>query len=232
MKQKSAKKSQAKHHNQNSETKMKITSITTQKRNNNRVNVLVDGKYRFSLDTYQLIELGVKIGRDYNEDELVAFEQESQFGKIYGRALEYCLMRPHSVREVQQYLYKKTRPKRDKNGELKLGVSTEITTRVFDRLVEKGYVDDNKFARFWVENRFVSKGVSKRKLRSELMTKGINSTIISQLLSETERSDTVEIQKIIAKKRTQYPDDKKFIAYLARLGFNYDEIKKALDSKN
>jgi regulatory protein len=210
---------------------MKITSITPQKRDNNRVNVSVDGKYRFSLDAYQLIELGIKVGCEYGEDELVALEQESQFGKVYGRTLEYCLMRPHSVREVQQYLYKKTRPKRDRNCELKPGVSPEITTRIFERLVDKGHVDDNKFARFWIENRFVNKGVSKRKLRSELMTKGINSTIISQLLSETERSDTEEMQKIITKKRSNYPDDKKFIAYLLRQGFNYEEIKQAINSE-
>lgn len=208
---------------------MKITSISIQKRDNNRVNVSVDGKYRFSLDSYQLIELGVKVGREYDEEELVALEQESQFGKIYGRALEYCLMRPHSVREVQQYLYKKTRPKRDKTGGLRPGISPEITARVFERLIEKGYVDDNKFARFWVENRFVGKGISKRKLRSELITKGINSTIIGQILSETERNDTDEMKKIILKKRSHYPDNNKLTAYLARQGFDYDEIKRAIN---
>ncbi|MCX6728330.1 MAG: RecX family transcriptional regulator [Candidatus Saccharibacteria bacterium] len=211
---------------------MKITSISVQRRDNNRVNVSVDGKYRFSLDSYQLIELGVKVGREYDEEELVALEQESQFGKIYGRALEYCLMRPHSVREVQQYLYKKTRPKRDKTGELRPGIAPEITARVFERLIEKGYVDDNKFARFWVENRFVGKGISKRKLRSELITKGINSAIISQILSETERNDTDEMKKIIIKKRLHYPDDKKLTAYLARQGFDYDEIKRAINDIN
>jgi len=211
---------------------MKITSITTQKRDRNRVNVSVDGKYRFSLHAFQLIELGVKVGREYAEDELVALEQESLIGKVYGRALEYCLMRPHSVREVQQYLYKKTRPKLDKTGELKPGIAPEITSRVFERLIEKGYVDDNKFARFWVENRLVKKGVSKRKLRSELITKGINSTIISQMLSETVRNDSDELKKIIAKKRSLYPDDKKLTAYLARQGFNYDEIKRAIDDFN
>ncbi len=208
---------------------MKITSITTQKRDKNRVNILVDGKYRFSLGSYQLIELGVKVGREYDEEELIALEQESQFGKIYGRALEYCLMRPHSVREVQQYLYKKTKPRRDKTGELRSGTAPEITARVFERLIEKGYVDDNKFARFWVENRFVSKGISKRKLRSELITKGINSTIINQILSETERNDADEIKKIILKKQSHYPDHKKLTAYLARQGFNYDEIKRAIN---
>lgn len=211
---------------------MKITSISAQKRDNNRVNILVDGKYRFSLDVYQLVELGVKVGREYDEAELVALEQDSQFGKLYGRALEYCLMRLHSVREVKDYLYRKTRPTRDKTGEIKPGVSPEITLRVYDRLVEKGYIDDIKFTKYWVENRSLTKGVSLRKLTSELRTKGVESSIIEQTLGETERNDSEEIQKIIAKKRSHYPDDQKLIAYLARLGFSYDEIKKATDQSN
>jgi len=211
---------------------MKITSISAQKRDNNRVNILVDGKYRFSLDVYQLVELGVKVGREYDEAELVALEQDSQFGKLYGRALEYCLMRLHSVREVKDYLYRKTRPTRDKTGEIKPGVSPEITMRVYDRLVEKGYIDDIKFTKYWVENRSLTKGVSLRKLTSELRTKGVESSIIEQTLGETERNDSEEIQKIITKKRSHYPDDQKLIAYLARLGFNYDEIKKAIGQSN
>ena len=132
---------------------MKITSISPQIRNKNRVNVSVDGKFRFSLDVFQLIDLGIKVGREYEEAELDALEQESQFGKVYARALEYCLMRPHSAREVRDYLYRKTRPVRVKTGELKPGVSQELATRAFDRLVDKKYIDDKKFTNYWVENR-------------------------------------------------------------------------------
>lgn len=208
---------------------MKITSISAQVRDKNRVNVSVDGKYRFSLDLYQLSDLKIKVGKEYSESELIALEQESQFGKLYGRALEYCLMRPHSSREVRDYLYRKTRPTRDKKGELRAGIAPEITNRVFERLVEKKYIDDIKFAHYWVENRSVSKGVSKRKLSAELSAKGINSSIIENELAQTERSDDLEIQKIIIKKRSHYPDDQKLMAYLARLGFNYDDIKQALN---
>ena len=84
---------------------MKITDITVQAKNTNRVNISVDGKYRFSLDVFQLGELGIKKGKDYDEAELLEIENESQFGKLYARALEYCLMRPHSVREVKDYLW-------------------------------------------------------------------------------------------------------------------------------
>ena len=208
---------------------MKITSVTAQKRDNSRVNVSVDGRYRFSLDTYQIIEHGIKIGREYSEAELVVLDRASQFGKIYGRALEYCLIRPRSTREVKDHLYRKTRPTRGKTGELRPGIPLEITQQALDRLIEKGYLDDIKFTKYWVENRSLTKGISLRKLTSELRTKGVGSAIIEQILSETHRNDSEEIQKIIKKKRSHYPDDKKLIAYLARLGFRYDEIKQALN---
>lgn len=207
---------------------MIITAISVQTRNKDRVNVSVDGKYRFSLDVFQLSDLGIKVGKSYDEAELISLEQESQFGKTYARALEYCLMRPHSVKEVRDYLYRKTRPTRTKTGELKQGVSAEITARVFDRLMAKNYVNDTSFATYWVENRSLKKGASRRKLTSELRAKGIDQTIIDESLSAGGRSDSEEIKKIIQKKRSKYPDNRKLIEYLARQGFAYDDIKFAL----
>ncbi|HEY5695668.1 MAG TPA: RecX family transcriptional regulator [Candidatus Saccharimonadales bacterium] len=207
---------------------MKITSITAQTKNDNRVNVLVDGTYRFSLDIFQVAELGIRVGKEYTEEELAALETESQFGKLYGRALEYCLMRPHSAKEVRDYLYRKTRDARTKDGTIKKGVPVELTERTFNRLTQKGYIDDEKFARFWVENRNTTKGASRRKLAAELRAKGVELAIIERLLNESERADETELQKVIAKKRGRYADDQKFMQYLARQGFSYDDIKDAL----
>jgi regulatory protein len=209
---------------------MKITGITAQTKNQNRVNVMVDGVYRLSLDVFQLVDLGIKIGKEYTEQELTDLEAESQFGKTYARALEYCLMRPHSAKEVKDYLYRKTRDTRTKTGGIKKGVPTEITTRVFDRLVEKGYVNDENFARYWVENRNVTKGASKRKLTAELRSKGVEQGIIERFLRDSSRSDEDELAKVIAKKQPRYPDEQKFIQYLMRQGFRYDDIKEALGS--
>lgn len=208
---------------------MKITAISTQTKDKNRVNISVDGEYRFSLDVFQLVDLGIKVGHEVNESELLVLEQESQFGKVYSRALEYCLSRLHSASEVKNYLYRKTKPTRSQTGQLKPGVSPEITSRVFDRLKSKGYIDDSKFAHYWVDNRALIKGTSRRKLLSELQSKGISRDIIEEVLSETDRNDETEIQKIIIKKRGHYPNDQKLIAYLARAGFIYDDIKHALD---
>jgi regulatory protein len=113
---------------------------------------------------------------------------------------------------------------------MKKGIAPEITHRVFERLVDKGYIDDGKFTRYWVENRNLTKGASRRKLQAELRAKGVESSIIEQYLAESERSDEGELEKIIAKKRNRYPDDQKFMQYLARQGFSYDDIKSALTS--
>lgn len=214
---------------------MKITSISAQVRNPSRVNVSVDGKYRLSLDLIQVVELSLKVGREISEEELASLEQESEFGKLYGRALEYCLMRPHSAREVKDYLYRKTRATKYRSrrtGEIKdrEGVDQSIADRVYDRLCEKKYIDDEKFARYWVENRNLTKGSSKRKLIAELRTKGVSQTLIATTLADTDRSDEDELAKIIAKKQRRYPDEQKFMQYLARQGFSYDDIKQALNA--
>lgn len=188
------------------------------------------------MDLYQLTELGVKKGQEITNEDVAKYEQESQFGKLYARTLDYCLMRPHSSREIKDYLWRKTRDTKYKSrrtGEIKEreGVSQQIADRVYDRLVEKGYVDDEKFTRFWIENRNLGKGSSRRKLENELRVKGVSAATIDQVLRLTERNDQDEIKKIIAKKRRRYPDHQKLMQYLARQGFSYDDIKSALSTE-
>lgn len=207
---------------------MKITALKAQVRIPGRVNVFIDGAYRLSLDAMQVIELGVRIGKEYDEESLQELENEGQFSRVYTRSLEYALARPRSVKELKDYLYRKTRDTRTKMGMVKKGISQELSERVLTRLMEKGYVDDEKFARFWVENRNVRKGSSLKKLQSELAAKGVSSAIVASALDASGRSDSEELRKIYLKKRARYDDEQKLIAYLARQGFSYDDIKSVI----
>jgi regulatory protein len=213
---------------------MKITSITPQAKNQNRVNISVDGKYLFSLDIFQLGSLGIKIGNEYSESELDNLQNESNFGKLYTRSLEYCLIRPRSSKEMRDYLRKKTFASKYKNrkGELKerLGVSQHITDRVLGRLQEKDYVNDEKFANWWIENRHLKKGISHRKLQNELMLKGVDRKIIDKVLNNSMRDETDDLKKVISKKIGKYSDEKKLIQYLMRQGFRYNDIINELQN--
>jgi len=201
-------------------------------RNPDRVNVSIDGKYRFSLDVSQITDLNVRVGRELENDEVAELEIESQFGKLYARALEYCLMRPHSVREVRDYLRRKTIATRYKSrsGELRerLGYSPALVPRVLEKLQHKRYLDDEQFARWWFENRNVGKGTSLRKLKVELRSKGVEPDIVERIIAENLRDDATELQKLIAKKRSRYADDQKLAQYLLRQGFRYDDIRLAI----
>jgi regulatory protein len=211
---------------------MKITAINPQARDANRVSVLVDGVFSFSLDIAQVVDCGLKTGQEIDAEKLAFYKNESNFGKLYNRALEYCLLRPRSRKEVADYLFKKTRPSRDRKGELKAGFSLELTDRVLERLVTKRYIDDLKFATFWVENRLTKKGVSRRRLTSELSKKGVRSDIIQDVLAGSDRNDLSELTKIIEKKARRYDDEQKLMAYLARQGFGYEDIKQAIASRD
>ena len=144
-------------------------------------------------------------------------------------------MRPHSAREIRDYLQRKTLPrkyKQRKTGTLveKPGASPAVVQRVFARLEERGHIDDGAFAQWWVENRHQSKGASRRKLEAELRAKGVAPDVINQALAQSRRTDKDELAKMIAKKRPRYPDEQKLIAYLLRQGFAYDDIRAALAS--
>ena len=189
---------------------MKITAISVQQRNPERVNISIDGAYRFSLNLAQLADYGLKTGQEISEAQLAEYEEESAFGKLYMRALEYCLLRPHSAEA--RYLWRKTRPTRYKSrrsGEqsTRPGVSRALADRVFDRLIERGHIDDEAFARYWATHRNQTKGASRRKLQAELAAKGVVASVIEQALAESERSDLDELYKVLEKSRA-YDDNR------------------------
>lgn len=101
------------------------------------------------------------------------------------------------------------------------------TKLVMERLLDRGYLDDRKFAEYYVENRFVKKGVSRKRLEMELLKKGVSRGVIEEVLAESPRNEKEEIAKIVAKKRARY-DNQKLLAYLVRQGFSYDAAKDAI----
>ena len=182
----------------------KITNIKQAVKNENRVNVFVNGKYSFSLDIAQLVDFKIKVGQEISESDLKEFKQASEFGKLYQRTLEWVLTRPHSIRETKDYLYRKIRnsssgalraarpsltPSKEHSDFPNKETMSNFSDAIIERLIQKGYLDDLKFAEYYVENRFVKKGISKKRLQMELMKKGVSREIIEQVLEVSSRND-------------------------------------------
>lgn len=231
-----------------------ITAIRPAARVENRVNIYVNDQYDFSLDIAQVIDLHLKVGKHLSKQELDDCRHASEFGKLYQRTLEYVLTSPRSISETRKHL-KERRFKREmqnrqaisnrqksreeqrqyrlRTKEVPLYTDQDINA-VINRLIEKGYLSDQKFAEYYVENRFIKKGISKKRLNEELKKKGIDQSIIENVLARTGRDEASEIKKIIARKSTKYSAEK-LTAYLVRQGFDYQQVKalvREMDSQN
>jgi regulatory protein len=202
-----------------------ITRIAPQVRNPNRVSVYVGGKYALSLDVFQVTELGLAVGQKVGEERLAELLEASEFGKVYARALKWLLVRPRSEKEVRGYLWRRGVGAR-RDGQKRSAVDAELVVR---RLREKGYVDDEKFARYWAENRLAARGAARRRLEQELAVKGIGEEMAGRALADSGRDEVTEMQKIIAKKSRQYSNDE-LINYLARQGFEYAQARDVVES--
>lgn len=194
---------------------MQITAIKQQVKRVDRYSVFVDGKYAFSLSEGALIEQRLASGQELTSAEVKALKQSAGLDKAYGNALRYVAMRPRSTWELASYFRRK-------------GVDDAAAAEVTSRLVDLRLLDDLAFARSWLANRRLLKSTSKRRLKLELQQKHVPEDIIRQVLEEDEVDERSVLRELIEKKRGRYPDAQKFMQYLARQGFSFDDIKAAL----
>ncbi len=196
---------------------MKITDIKAQVKRNDRYSIYGDGKYVFSLSENELLNSGIKINQEYDGEELEKLHLTVVLDKAYDRSLNMISRRPRSIWEMRQYLKQKD-------------YDDNVIDEILNKLSNRKYLDDEKFAEAWVRDRRALKKTSKRRLQQELRAKRVSDTVIQKVLAEDEADEQEILRDLIEKKRTQtrYQDDQKLIQYLIRQGFNYSDIKDLL----
>ena len=201
---------------------MKITGIKQQVKRHDRYSIFVDGKYEFSLSESALLEQKLASGLEIDRTQLKEFKKLSADDKVYGNALRYVAMRSRSQWEMSDYLRRKQ-------------VEEPVAQKIIAILSGSGLLDDEKFARAWVENRRLLKATSKRRLIQELKQKRVPEDIIETILGEDLTDEKEVLRDLIAKKLklSKFQNDRlKLMQYLARQGFNYDDIKSVLSDFN
>lgn len=195
-----------------------ITLLEVQKRNKERVNVFLDGEYVFSLPIIEAAKL--RKGQELNEDEISELREIDSIARAVDRAVNFLSYRPRSMNEVRRNLIDK-------------GIAEPVIDMAIERLIVLGYLDDEAFARFWVDNRNQFKPMGARALRYELRQKGVDDDIISAVLSET---DDYDLAYSAAQNRMQRFKGteigtfrNKMGSFLQRRGFNYAIIKDVVE---
>ena len=81
------------------------------------------------------------------------------------------------------------------------GVPDEVADRLLTRFEEVGLVDDEAFARSWVQSRQSSKGLARRALAQELRRKGIDDEVAREALDEVDPDDEVEAARVLVRRK-------------------------------
>lgn len=195
-----------------------ITALTAQKKNHDRVNVFLDGAFAFGLPFAVAAKL--KIGQSLAPEDVVALQLQDVRDKAKNTAIGLISYRPRSVAEVRRHLDRK-------------GYDAELVTAVTDHLQAVELLNDEVFARYWVEQREAFKPRSQLALRQELQQKGVSRDIIDTVLAGL---DETAAARRAAEKRARIwanlPADAfrlKLGQFLQRRGFRYEIIKQVTD---
>ncbi len=111
-----------------------------------------------------------------------------------------------------------------------------ITEMTLSFLKDKGFIDDDYFAKTWIESR-IKKPLGIRRLKAELSIKGINKTIIDSQINEIKKDYPEEdIVGGIAKDRLNklkgidpQKAKRRVYAYLLRRGFSPEVVIDVLN---
>jgi regulatory protein len=112
----------------------------------------------------------------------------------------------------------------------------DIIEVVIERLVNRGYVDDDRFAQIWIENRSTFRPRSKRALAVELRQRGLDQETIQKALENLDENDEEalayqaaqkQLRKLSGIDRNEYK--RKLSGFLARRGFGYEVIRTIVD---
>lgn len=192
-----------------------VTALRVQERDKERVSVFLDGEYAFSLPILEAARLYK--GQELSEAEQAALAHEGTVDLARQQALHFLSYRPRSTAEVEAALLRK-------------GHAEEVVAEAIARLQRAGLIDDEAFARFWVDNRTQFKARSAKALRYELRLKGVEKEVIDEAVEEVDDEAAAwaaaegKVGRWDGLEQREY--EQKVIAYLGRRGFNFEVARR------
>lgn len=198
---------------------MQITDITPQKHNKHRVSVYVDNAYAFSLDEVDMVRLGLKIGRQMTEADIAECNVESNFSKAKGKAMDMLSRRAMSTKELRDKLMEK-------------GFDSSIADMAIAEFTELGYLDDAAFAAMYIEQALEGKGWGKRKIKYELLQKGVDGAVINGVLEQFDEPPHQRMAELLQVKYGELDlsdrrQQERAMRFLASKGYDFSDISTA-----
>ncbi len=198
----------------------KITAITLQVKDKERVNLYLDGKFFCGLLLETVLKHKLKVGDEVLEDEISNIQYDSEKTKALDKAMGYLSVSMKTKRQVEKYLSNK-------------GYNYPVIFFVLEKLKEYGFLDDSVYAVSYIRSYAKKKG--KKLIEYELVSKGIDKSDVEKAYAQIEESDEslpknpakdIAIKYMRSKEPTK-ENLQKLYRYLLGKGFTYEQAKEA-----
>jgi len=201
---------------------MKITDIHKQKKDG-RYNIYIDGEFAFGLYKETIYNYGLRKNDELTEEKIkeITHYDEITFGTKV--AYNYLTYSPRSTKEIRTKL--RAKKLKDENIE-----------EIIQHFTEYKFLDDELYAKSYIENQKIKKPSGKISIRQKLSQKGIDKEIIEKVIAEnydneTELTNGINLLEKYLARHKSVPKEKikqKSFSYLLSRGFEYSLISEIL----
>ena len=185
------------------------------------MSLFIDGEFAFGLLSIEMMKRGLKRGDELTQSDIEQLLAVDEIERAVTAALTFVSYRPRSEREVRDRLRLR-----------------DFSQPAIDQAVERmrgwEYLNDEEFARWWVENRGEHRPRGKRLLAGELRTKGVSSEVINEVLEAAEIDEFPAALEVARKRMNslsgldRQAQERRLGSYLARRGYGWDVVGPVL----
>ncbi|MBQ2437518.1 MAG: regulatory protein RecX, partial [Clostridia bacterium] len=188
-----------------------------------KIHLSLDGEYIATVNADYWFTCGIKSGSEVTPEQLEELLTESARRKMMNKALDLLSMRDYSRRELSDKLVTKAWEKKEQK-DMDLGSLKQQASDICDRLEELGLLNEERFARSYVDELIRRKHLSKSGLKTALIQKGVQRDIIETVLEEVDVDPVEQIRELLATKfkNRDLTDEKqktRTVNALLRLGY-------------
>ena len=204
---------------------MKIKALF--KKNENTIGVTFDDGQFLYLAYEIFLKNNLRTDKEITDEQYEHLIYENRIYFIKRSAFNFLGRRQHGEKELYLKLIKK-------------GYEKKLVEEVLAELKEKELIDDEKFARLYIEENMARKMWGRKKAEAELYKKGINGQTVKKVLDEAcEGEDVLEQAKSALNKKlktvkfSEENKDKikmKLFRFLMARGFDYGTASEAINS--
>ncbi len=196
---------------------MQITEVTPINEQGKR-DIYIDARYALTLSAEEVMARSIRAGQEIDAEQLQEISLAEGEAKCRQKAYSLLSFGAQSRKTLGDKLRR-------------AGFEDTVVQKTLDRMEEMELIDDRALAERYFEVMTRTKKWGKRKMRAEMIRRGIGEEIVSEILSRPIDETAMVLDKLRSKfcsRDLSDPKEKqKIIQALLRQGFGFDSIRAA-----